>query len=46
VRDRGADHGHQAFALLKHADAAMYTGKQAGRHCLHRGAASVELAGA
>jgi diguanylate cyclase (GGDEF)-like protein len=32
--------------LLKRADAAMYAGKQAGRHCLRRGQASVGLSGA
>ena len=30
--------------LLQRADAAMYAGKQAGRHCLTRGQASVGLA--
>ncbi len=38
--------GHDADGLLKRADAAMYAGKQAGRHCLRRGQASVGLAGA
>lgn len=36
--------GHDAPSLLKRADAAMYAGKQAGRRCLRRGAASVGLA--
>ena len=31
--------------LLKRADAAMYAGKQAGRHCVRRGGAWVGLAG-
>ena len=31
--------GRDAAALLKCADAAMYAGKQAGRHCIRRGAA-------
>ncbi|MEN9890934.1 MAG: hypothetical protein RLY78_1229 [Pseudomonadota bacterium] len=30
--------GHEAGELLRRADAAMYAGKQAGRHCLRRGA--------
>lgn len=38
--------GQDADGLLKRADAAMYAGKQAGRHCLRRGQASVGLAGA
>ena len=39
--------GRDALGLLKRADAAMYAGKQAGRHCLRRGGvSSVELAGA
>ena len=38
--------GRDALGLLKRADAAMYAGKQAGRDCLRRGAASVGLAGA
>ena len=37
--------GLQAADLLKRADAAMYTGKQAGGHCLHRGGASMALSG-
>ncbi|MEK8024657.1 diguanylate cyclase [Pseudaquabacterium rugosum] len=37
--------GDQAGDLLKRADAAMYAGKQAGRHCVRRGAASPGLAG-
>jgi diguanylate cyclase (GGDEF)-like protein len=36
--------GDDAISLLKRADAAMYAGKQAGRHCLTRGQASVGLA--
>ena len=36
--------GRDAASLLKRADAAMYAGKQAGRHCLRRGGASVGLA--
>ena len=35
--------GRDAASLLKRADAAMYAGKQAGRHCLRRGGASVGL---
>ena len=35
--------GREAGDLLKRADAAMYAGKQAGRHTLRRGAASVGL---
>lgn len=38
--------GQDASSLLKRADAAMYAGKQAGRHCVTRGQASVGLAGA
>ena len=38
--------GRDATGLLKRADAAMYAGKQAGRHCLRRGGASLGLAGA
>jgi diguanylate cyclase len=38
--------GRDAPSLLKRADAAMYAGKQAGRHCLRRGGASVGLVGA
>jgi diguanylate cyclase len=38
--------GRDAPSLLKRADAAMYAGKQAGRHCLRRGGASLGLAGA
>jgi diguanylate cyclase (GGDEF)-like protein len=33
--------GKDAGSLLKRADAAMYVGKQAGRHCLHRGGESL-----
>ncbi|MFT3819047.1 MAG: diguanylate cyclase [Rubrivivax sp.] len=36
--------GQDAQSLLKRADAAMYAGKHAGRHCLRRGQASVGLA--
>lgn len=36
--------GHEADDLLKRADAAMYAGKQAGRHTLRRGQASQGLA--
>ncbi|QTN21920.1 GGDEF domain-containing protein [Rhizobacter sp. AJA081-3] len=36
--------GDDALSLLKRADAAMYAGKQAGRHCLMRGQPSVGLA--
>ncbi|MEK8053389.1 diguanylate cyclase [Ideonella sp. DXS22W] len=36
--------GHLAADLLKRADAAMYAGKQAGRHTVRRGAASHGLA--
>jgi diguanylate cyclase (GGDEF)-like protein len=35
--------GHDAASLLKRADAAMYAGKQAGKHTLRRGQASVGL---
>ncbi|EHR69989.1 diguanylate cyclase (GGDEF) domain-containing protein [Burkholderiales bacterium JOSHI_001] len=38
--------GHDEGSLLKRADAAMYAGKQAGKHCMKRGAASVGLVGA
>jgi diguanylate cyclase (GGDEF)-like protein len=38
--------GQDADSLLKRADAAMYAGKQAGKHTLRRGQASVGLAGA
>jgi diguanylate cyclase (GGDEF)-like protein len=38
--------GRDALTLLKRADAAMYAGKQGGRHCLRRGAASQGLAAA
>ena len=37
--------GRDAASLLKRADAAMYAGKQAGRHCLKRGGASLAMAG-
>jgi diguanylate cyclase (GGDEF)-like protein len=37
--------GNEAAQLLKLADAAMYAGKQAGRHCMRR-AGTAELAGA
>ena len=37
--------GREGGDLLKRADAAMYAGKQAGRHCVRRGGASVGLAG-
>jgi len=37
--------GLEAEDLLKRADAAMYAGKQAGRHTVRRGGASVGLAG-
>ncbi len=37
--------GSQAASLLKRADAAMYGGKQAGRHCVRRGGATVGLLG-
>jgi diguanylate cyclase (GGDEF)-like protein len=36
--------GSDDASLLKRADAAMYAGKQAGKHCLRRGAASMGLA--
>ena len=35
--------GNQADDLLKRADAAMYAGKQAGRHTVRRGGASAGL---
>jgi diguanylate cyclase len=38
--------GQDAASLLKRADAAMYAGKQAGKHTLRRGQASVGLASA
>jgi diguanylate cyclase len=38
--------GRDEASLLKRADAAMYAGKQAGKHCLRRGQASVGLSGA
>lgn len=38
--------GRDANSLLKRADAAMYAGKQAGRHCLTRGQATVGLSAA
>jgi diguanylate cyclase len=38
--------GHDADSLLKRADAAMYAGKQAGKHTLRRGQASVGLVSA
>ena len=38
--------GPDANSLLKRADAAMYAGKQAGRHCLTRGQATVGLSAA
>lgn len=37
--------GREAEDLLKRADAAMYAGKQAGRHTVRRGGASIGLAG-
>jgi len=37
--------GREAEGLLKRADAAMYAGKQSGRHPVRRGGASVGLAG-
>jgi len=37
--------GTQAADLLRRADAAMYAGKQGGRHCIRRGGASIGLAG-
>ena len=37
--------GSDAASLLKHADAAMYEGKQAGRHCIKRGGVGPALAG-
>ena len=33
--------GTDAAALIKQADAAMYAGKQAGRHCVRRGTAAL-----
>ncbi len=36
--------GPDAASLLRRADAAMYAGKQAGRNCLQRGSAALELA--
>ncbi|MCU6432719.1 sensor domain-containing diguanylate cyclase [Undibacterium sp. Jales W-56] len=36
--------GHDTISLLKRADAAMYSGKQSGKHCLRRGEASETLA--
>lgn len=38
--------GQDVASLLKRADAAMYAGKQAGKHTLRRGQASVGLVGA
>jgi diguanylate cyclase (GGDEF)-like protein len=38
--------GHDADSLLKRADAAMYAGKQAGKHTLRRGQASIGLVSA
>ena len=38
--------GHDAASLLKCADAAMYQGKQAGKHCLRRGHAAGGLTAA
>ena len=35
--------GSDALSLLKRADAAMYAGKQAGKNCMQRGAASAGL---
>ena len=35
--------GRDASSLLKRADAAMYAGKQAGRHCLRRGPTGLML---
>ncbi|MFO1329516.1 MAG: diguanylate cyclase [Rubrivivax sp.] len=35
--------GTDGAALLRQADAAMYAGKQAGRHCVRRGSAGVAL---
>jgi diguanylate cyclase (GGDEF)-like protein len=34
---------HDTVSLLKRADAAMYAGKQGGKHCVRRGEASVGL---
>jgi hypothetical protein len=45
----GDDHEHAGAARwrrLKRADAAMYAGKQAGKHTLRRGQASVGLVSA
>jgi diguanylate cyclase len=36
--------GLDPASLLRRADAAMYAGKQAGRNCLQRGSAALELA--
>lgn len=36
--------GPDAAGLLRRADAAMYAGKQAGRNCLQRGSAALDLA--
>ncbi|MEO5696868.1 MAG: diguanylate cyclase [Burkholderiaceae bacterium] len=38
--------GREPIGLLKRADAAMYAGKQDGRHCLRRGGASLAMVGA
>ncbi len=35
--------GHDAYSLLKRADAAMYAGKQSGKNCVRRGEASEGL---
>ena len=35
--------GNDGASLLKRADAAMYAGKQDGKHCIHRGEASEGL---
>ncbi|MET3117336.1 diguanylate cyclase (GGDEF)-like protein [Undibacterium sp. GrIS 1.8] len=35
--------GHDPISLLKRADAAMYAGKQGGKHCVRRGEASEGL---
>ncbi|MCP5265190.1 MAG: GGDEF domain-containing protein [Burkholderiaceae bacterium] len=35
--------GYDLSSLLKRADSAMYAGKQAGKNCVHRGAASAGL---
>lgn len=42
----GPQDGNNAGDLLRRADAAMYAGKQGGRGCVRRGAASVGLAAA